>query len=199
MLIYLLRQSSKVYPIRNLVTLFNIINRILFFLLALMNVVLAEGLINGGKMFNNTGKNPFTIIWKSSLWGILAYNSVGTIFEAIRLYVNRSYWYSHSEEDWSLLFNKDIKTLSTVVLMISGCYFAWEQKYPAFINWLQLSSKAHPKVKIMLSLVLSMGTYLGSYFIFYKFNVTPGSKNKTIKHGNNRQSVKKSWSQYRLK
>lgn len=150
-----------------------------------MNVVLAEGLTDGGKMFNNTGKNSFTIIWKSSLWGILAYNSVGTIFEAIRLYVNRKYWSLHSEEDWSLLFNKAIKTLSTVVLMISGCYFAWEQKYPAFISSLQLSSKVHPIVKIILSLVLSMGTYLGSYFILYKFYVTPGSKNKTTKRGNN--------------
>lgn len=152
----------------------------------------AEDLINRGKIFNDTGKKPFAIIWKSSLWGILAYNSAGTIFEAIRLYVNRKYWYLHSEEDWSLLFNKARKTLSTVVLMISGCYSAWEQKYPAFINWLQLSPKAHPIVKIILSLVLSMGTYLGSYFIFHRFYVTPGSKNKAIKRGNNRQSVKKS-------
>ncbi|KAG0669987.1 hypothetical protein C6P45_002932 [Maudiozyma exigua] len=125
-----------------------------------MNVVLSEDLTDRGKMFNNTGENPFTIIWKSSLWGIVAYNSAGTLFEAIRLYVNRTYWSSHSEEDWSLLFNKAIKTLSTIVFMISGCYFAWEQKYPVFINWLQLSSKAHPVVKIIFALVLSMGTYL---------------------------------------
>lgn len=159
-----------------------------------MNVVLAENLIDRGKIFHNTtsqtskintGKNCFTIIWKSSLWGILAYNSAGTIFEAIRLYVNRKYWSSHSEKDLSSLCDKAIRTLSTVILMISGCYFAWEQKYPAFINWLQLSFKGHPIVNIILSLVLSMGTYLGSYFIFYKFDVTPGSKSKTIRHGNN--------------